>query len=70
MTLFLLPAFIIGIAMLIMGIGLALTGRCLRGSCGGPQVLDADGQALTCAACPNREQPDQMQARISAAVDS
>lgn len=42
------------VAMLIMSVGMIFSGRCLRGSCGGPEVLDGDGEPLSCAACPRR----------------
>lgn len=54
MALVLLTILVIGAAMAIMAVGLLFSGRCLRGSCGGPEVLDADGEPLTCAACPHR----------------
>lgn len=38
-----------------MAVGVMATGRCLRGSCGGPEVLDARGEPISCAACPNRK---------------
>ena len=37
-----------------LSVGVLVSGRCLRGSCGGPDVLDADGESLKCATCPNR----------------
>jgi hypothetical protein len=37
-----------------MALGSRLTGRCLRGSCGGPDVRGADGERISCAGCPNR----------------
>ena len=37
---------IIGIAVLGMALGVMTTGRCLRGSCGGPEVRLADGRSL------------------------
>jgi hypothetical protein len=55
MTLFLLSLALIGSIMLIMAVGVIFSGRCLRGSCGGPAVLDGDGEPVTCATCPNRE---------------
>jgi hypothetical protein len=48
---------IIGIAVLGMALGVMTTGRCLRGSCGGPEVRLADGRSLSCADCPNRRRP-------------
>ena len=54
MTTILLSIFIFGIAMLIMAVGVIFKRPCLRGSCGGPEVLDANGQSLSCATCPNK----------------
>ena len=48
---------IIGLAVLGMSLGVMATGRCLRGSCGGPEVRLADGRSLSCAACPKRKRP-------------
>ena len=56
MQLFVLSAVVIGIAMLGLSVGVLLSNRCLRGSCGGPDVLGPDGQSLNCATCPNRDQ--------------
>lgn len=55
MQLFVLSAVIIALAMLGMAVGVLLSNRCLRGSCGGPDVLGPDGQSLSCATCPNRD---------------
>ena len=45
--------------MAIMAVGVILDGRCLRGSCGGPDITSPDGESLACATCPRRktEQP-------------
>ena len=51
---FLLTLGGVAIVMLLMAIGVMLDGRCLRGSCGGPDVLGPDGDPLSCAACPHR----------------
>ena len=50
-TLFLTLA-IFAFAMLIMAVGVIMRRPCLRGSCGGPDVLGPDGESLTCATCP------------------
>ncbi len=42
------------IVMLAMAVGVMVSGRCLRGSCGGPDIVGADGESLLCATCPNR----------------
>ena len=54
MAVFLLTLGGIAIVMAIMAIGVMLDGRCLRGSCGGPDVVGPDGDPLSCAACPRR----------------
>jgi hypothetical protein len=54
MTLFLLVAGIMGLGMTAMAIGVILKRPCLRGSCGGPELLGPDGESLSCATCPNR----------------
>lgn len=54
----LLTVAVFGFAMLIMSVGVIFTGRCLRGSCGGPDILDPNGDPLTCATCPNRQDED------------
>jgi len=45
---------IFGIAIAAMAIGVIFSGRCLRGSCGGPEAAGPDGESLSCATCPNR----------------
>lgn len=54
MAIVLLAVVAIALVMLAMSVGVLLSGRCLRGSCGGPAVLGGDGEPLSCAACPNR----------------
>lgn len=55
MTELLLTLIVFIIAMLIMAVGVIFKRPCLRGSCGGSAVLDASGEPLSCATCPNRE---------------
>lgn len=55
MTLLLLTVAGIGLAMLAMAVGVLLSRRCLRGSCGGPDVLGPDGESIRCAGCPRRQ---------------
>lgn len=53
----LLATFVLAaLVMLIMSVGVIFRRPCLRGSCGGPEVLGTDGEPLTCATCPNRKQ--------------
>jgi len=51
----LLVAVIMGIAMTLMAVGIIFGNRCLRGSCGGPDVLGSDGESLSCDTCPHRK---------------
>lgn len=57
MTLILITAALIGLIMVAMAVGVVFKNRCLRGSCGGPEVLDPNGDPLSCATCPNRKKP-------------
>lgn len=45
---------VIGVAMAIMAVGVIFSDRCLRGSCGGPEVVGPNGESLSCATCPRR----------------
>jgi hypothetical protein len=59
MSLAALVVFVVTLAAFASAIGLMmlgsrLTGRCLHGSCGGPEVLGPDGEPLSCERCPNR----------------
>lgn len=64
--LFTLAAF--AIAMLIMSVGVIFSGRCLRGSCGGPEVLDPHGDPISCAACPRRKEREERAARVGGSL--
>ncbi len=63
MTLVLITIALIALLMVGMSIGVILQGRCLRGSCGGPDVLGPDGESLSCASCPLKKQREQEQRR-------
>jgi len=58
MMLALLAIGVIGLAMLVMAVGVIFKNRCLRGSCGGVGVRGADGELLTCDTCPRRNGPE------------
>ena len=62
MTTLLLTLAIFAGAMFIMAVGVLFKRPCLRGSCGGPDVLDASGESLTCATCPNKKKREQERA--------
>ncbi len=55
MGVFLLTVIVMAIAMLVMAVGVLCRYPCLRGSCGGADVLDTDGESLRCTACPYRK---------------
>ena len=55
MALFLLTLGGMAIVMAIMAVGVMLDGRCLRGSCDGPNAAGPDAESLACATCPRRE---------------
>ena len=52
---FLIVLVMFGAAIAAMAIGQSLSGRCMRGSCGGPGVVGPDGESLSCRDCPNRK---------------
>ena len=45
-------------AVAAMAVGVMFKRPCLRGSCGGREVRDAQGESLSCATCPNRKRTD------------
>lgn len=70
MAIVLLSVLVVALAMFVMAVGVLLSGRCLRGSCGGPEALGPDGESLLCDDCPRR---DELAARREAdlvALDS
>jgi len=40
--------------MLIMAVGVIFRYPCLRGSCGGSDLIGSEGESLKCAVCPRR----------------
>lgn len=58
MMLALLAIGVIGLAMLIMAVGVIFKNRCLRGSCGGVGVRGPGGELLTCETCPRRDEAE------------
>jgi hypothetical protein len=59
MEILILTIVFVAVIMAIMAIGLVFRGRCLRGSCGGNPVLGPDGEEITCATCPRRQEQDE-----------
>jgi hypothetical protein len=58
MTMALLAIGIIGLAMLVMAVGVIFKNRSLRGSCGGAGVRGPGGEMLTCDTCPRRDEAE------------
>ena len=56
MILLLLVVAVMALVMLAMAVGVIVSGRCLRGSCGGPDVVGPNGESLMCATCPKRQE--------------
>ncbi len=56
MMVLILTIGIFAIVMTAMAAGFILTGRCLRGSCGGPETATGDGKELTCGVCGRKKQ--------------
>ena len=54
MTLFLLVLGFMALAMLVMAIGVIFKRPCLRGSCGGPEVMGVRRRPYLLPTCPNR----------------
>ncbi len=52
--LFVVALVVFGVSFGAMAIGVMLSGRCLRGSCGGPEATGPKGERLSCGSCPNR----------------
>ncbi|MCB1034618.1 MAG: (Na+)-NQR maturation NqrM [Acidobacteria bacterium] len=51
MPLLVLVLIAFGLAMIGMAVGVILSNRALRGSCGGVAVAGPDGEPLTCGNC-------------------
>ena len=51
MGVFFLVAGAFALIMLAMSVGVIFSNRPLRGSCGGPAVLDSSGNPMTCPDC-------------------
>ena len=51
----LLATGVFGLAMAGLSVGVILSDRTLKGSCGGESVPGPDGNPLSCGACPKKE---------------
>lgn len=48
----------VGFIAVAMAVGRLSKNRCLRGSCGGGDVVDSEGHSLRCGAGPLSDRPD------------
>jgi hypothetical protein len=55
---FLITLAVFGVAVAAMAVGVIFSGRCLHGSCGGPELRTREGLSLRCLVCPNRRRHD------------
>ena len=65
MTLLIISLIAFGFIILIMSVGVLLQGRCLRGSCGGEEIIGPNGELLNCGACPARKEREAREAERS-----
>ena len=56
MGIILVTIAVFAFVILIMSIGVIFSGRCIRGSCGGEEIVGPDGELLNCDACPVRKE--------------
>ena len=59
MAILLLSITVIAVSVTLMAVGVLWSGRCLRGSCGGPDVIGPDGKPLSCSNCPLRRAQEE-----------
>jgi uncharacterized protein len=55
----LLSIVVVAVVMIAMAVGTIFSNRCLRGSCGGPEVLGPSGESLSCETCPLRKRQQE-----------
>lgn len=55
---------VFAIVVLIMSIGVIFSGRCIRGSCGGEEIIGPDGELLNCDSCPVRAEREAREQQL------
>ena len=61
MGIVLITIAVFAFVILIMSIGVIFSGRCIRGSCGGEEIVGPDGELLNCDTCPVRKEREARQ---------
>ncbi len=56
---------VFALVVLIMSIGVIFSGRCIRGSCGGEEIIGPDGELLNCDTCPVRIEREARQQELT-----
>lgn len=56
MGIFIVTLAAFGVIALIMSVGVMFNGRCIRGSCGGEEIIGPNGELLNCDTCPVRKE--------------
>ena len=59
MTLVILSFLTFALIMTAMAVGVIFSDRCLRGSCGGREIIGPDGELLNCDTCPARKENEK-----------
>ena len=59
-TLVLLTIGLMALVKTGMAVGVMFSNKCLRGSCGGPEVLGPNGESLNCDTCPLKDRPQEV----------
>ena len=68
MTLLLITFCVFAISVALMAIGYILSGRCIKGSCGGEALYDTDGEMINCDTCPARKEKEREAAALGTRV--
>lgn len=55
MPILILSVLVFAVVMAAMAVGVIFQGKCIRGSCGGEEIIGPDGELLNCETCPVRE---------------
>lgn len=65
MKMLLLTCVLFGAAMAVMAVGVIIKGKCIRGTCGGEEIIGPDGELLNCDHCPTRKEKEEQTAGVA-----